>query len=375
MTDPNFSATDVNWSLNRVSQCEQTTFTEFSNNSYLGSFNRDDNNQIIKTVSNLPPHWSLSVRFDLLLINYHLPTDFVQINLDSNSYQYSKQQPNSGNSFCHNFNILGIQYYEEMLLFYKNITHSSPTLAIVFKAQFSQAARWQEYGCLSCNQNLYLMNNQCVEKCPIQYASDKSEQNVCQRCHYKCKLGCMGVNLEDCHQINYYYQMTFYILISVSGIWIISSLFGVFLDKRQSKVALLPTTTSFPVIFCQQVALSQSKCDENKEYPIIDANFFKNFRKIKQKNKIRNNVQISQSLTKIDEENEISNKNRQTSLKQKIKSSSNIKDLQKQSDKLATTPSLNKTPDIRSEITKIQLSYIQQYNYRQIFKYAILGNE
>ncbi|KAL4498782.1 hypothetical protein ABPG73_003579, partial [Tetrahymena malaccensis] len=143
MTSTRFQVSDVNWQLNRVSQCEQTTFTEFSYNNYLGSFNRNDNNQIIKIVSNLPPHWSLSVRFDLLLINYHQSNDYVKINMDSNSFIYTKQSVGSGYSICHNYNANAVQYYEEILLFYQNITHQSSTLNINLQAQFSWEARWQ----------------------------------------------------------------------------------------------------------------------------------------------------------------------------------------------------------------------------------------
>uniref|UniRef100_A0A3B4Z825 Uncharacterized protein n=1 Tax=Stegastes partitus TaxID=144197 RepID=A0A3B4Z825_9TELE len=50
--------------------------------------------------------------------------------------------------------------------------------------------------CLGCNEPYFLMNNTCVQECPVGYYADK-DVRVCARCHFSCQ-SCVGRHSVEC---------------------------------------------------------------------------------------------------------------------------------------------------------------------------------
>ncbi|KAM3849768.1 proprotein convertase subtilisin/kexin type 5-like, partial [Diretmus argenteus] len=50
--------------------------------------------------------------------------------------------------------------------------------------------------CLNCNSPHFLLNNTCVEECPMGYYADRDER-ACQRCHFSCE-SCVGRHSVQC---------------------------------------------------------------------------------------------------------------------------------------------------------------------------------
>jgi hypothetical protein len=80
-----FTTSSINsWSFsNRVYNCPSYTFIDYSGRSFYGMFGKSEIAE--KTFVSLPPHWSLSVRFDILLFSSFDPSpfDYVRVKLDS----------------------------------------------------------------------------------------------------------------------------------------------------------------------------------------------------------------------------------------------------------------------------------------------------
>lgn len=79
-----------------------------------------------KTWSNLPPHWSISIRLDLMLMDYYLATtDPVNIFIDSVlQLTYFRNVPTSASPCDYG-------YPDLIVLGYKNITgHTASTLSL-----------------------------------------------------------------------------------------------------------------------------------------------------------------------------------------------------------------------------------------------------
>jgi len=55
------------WSISQIYNCPATDYIDYSNKSFLAIFEYWEKNW--KIFTNLPPHWSLSARFDLVMIN------------------------------------------------------------------------------------------------------------------------------------------------------------------------------------------------------------------------------------------------------------------------------------------------------------------
>ncbi|KAK9523367.1 hypothetical protein VZT92_019778 [Zoarces viviparus] len=51
--------------------------------------------------------------------------------------------------------------------------------------------------CLSCNEPHYLLNNTCVQECPVGYYAEDKDGRECERCHFSCK-SCVGRHSLQC---------------------------------------------------------------------------------------------------------------------------------------------------------------------------------
>ncbi|XP_029295190.1 proprotein convertase subtilisin/kexin type 5-like [Cottoperca gobio] len=51
--------------------------------------------------------------------------------------------------------------------------------------------------CLSCNEPHFLLNNTCVQECPVGYYAEDKDERVCERCHFSCK-SCVGRHSLQC---------------------------------------------------------------------------------------------------------------------------------------------------------------------------------
>ncbi|KAL4476414.1 hypothetical protein ABPG74_010147, partial [Tetrahymena malaccensis] len=150
-TNPS-QATANGWSIpNSIGSCDVTSFVDWSGNQNYNGILKLNLQQ--KTYNNLPPHWSLSIRFDLVLygpIDNNLG-DYIQINLDGVQDTISKG-PFDGLNICSN---LLFNWNDELILYFKNITHSSSSVTVQFIPQegiLNQA--WK--GFLFKNYYLYL---------------------------------------------------------------------------------------------------------------------------------------------------------------------------------------------------------------------------
>ena len=97
---------------------------DYSSRSFFGMFGGTERPS--KTYSSLPPHWSLSVRFDILLFYSLESVDYFEIFIDSTAYgSYIKQ---GGGAY------IGICSSSDTLVFYnKNITtHTASSVLIEF---------------------------------------------------------------------------------------------------------------------------------------------------------------------------------------------------------------------------------------------------
>lgn len=67
--------------MNRIYNCPDYDYIDYSGNTFFGMF--DYSTRPEKTFTSLPPHWSLSVRLDLLLFASLDATDSGDILIDS----------------------------------------------------------------------------------------------------------------------------------------------------------------------------------------------------------------------------------------------------------------------------------------------------
>ncbi|XP_062273839.1 proprotein convertase subtilisin/kexin type 5-like [Scomber scombrus] len=51
--------------------------------------------------------------------------------------------------------------------------------------------------CLSCNKPDFLLNNTCVQECPVGYYAEDHDERVCERCHFSC-TSCTGHHSQQC---------------------------------------------------------------------------------------------------------------------------------------------------------------------------------
>ncbi|KAA8592193.1 hypothetical protein FQN60_017648 [Etheostoma spectabile] len=51
--------------------------------------------------------------------------------------------------------------------------------------------------CLSCNEPNFLLNNTCMQECPVGYYAEDKDERACERCHFSCK-SCVGRHSVQC---------------------------------------------------------------------------------------------------------------------------------------------------------------------------------
>ncbi|KAL4429542.1 hypothetical protein ABPG74_014317 [Tetrahymena malaccensis] len=236
----NFSQAGVQWVSNNVQQCQNTDFTEYANQNVMGIFGYGlDTSQ--KTFSGLPPHWSVSIRFDLILYrSLDPPVDYINVTISGETDKYLKDGAAAGYFLC----IPSNTWADQLVLFYKNLTHQDSFIDVKIQSKTDEAIRQCLEDCpvsfyknTDINECLILLNSSCVNECPQNYYTvNQNESKQCFECHRYCKLGCTGPYKEDCYSINYQYQIIIFIFIGQSTIWIVSSIVGYFLDLKQSKV-------------------------------------------------------------------------------------------------------------------------------------------
>ncbi|KAL4495999.1 hypothetical protein ABPG72_015421 [Tetrahymena utriculariae] len=152
-----FTSSSVQWSSNAVTQCQTTDFTEFSNQSVMGFFGLGDNTST-KTFTNIPPHWSLSIRFDLILYqSLDINEDQIFVKINGNTDTYVKKDPGGGYKTC----IPSNQYGDELVLYYYNITHSSSSIAVTINSQTNEPIYNEGFGF----KNFYLYVDTCHDSC------------------------------------------------------------------------------------------------------------------------------------------------------------------------------------------------------------------
>ncbi|KAL4495998.1 hypothetical protein ABPG72_015420 [Tetrahymena utriculariae] len=203
-----YTSSQISWKANNVYLCGATDFTEFANATALGWFGYG-NNSTSKNFTNLPPHWSITVRFELILYQSLDPNDYIYVNINGQTDTYQKDGWWLGYYFCY----LNNYYYDEIVLFHKNFTsHTDSFINILVWSITDEVIQNEGFGlknlyisvdtchdsCLSCNgpaanqclscpsnstQNgntckcnsgSYAQNNQCFNICQIGYIQDQS---------------------------------------------------------------------------------------------------------------------------------------------------------------------------------------------------------
>ncbi|KAL4494181.1 hypothetical protein ABPG73_018700 [Tetrahymena malaccensis] len=160
-----FSSNDVvGWNKKTIKQCEVTTFQDFSKGNMFGVFAKETPN-LQKIYQNLPPHWSLSVRVDVLLYK-SVDNEKVNVVLDGTTYKTYSKGTKDGVKIC-----LGSSSYNDQLYFFQqNITHTNSQLNLQFTSNFDQDNDDEGFGI----KNLSIRVDSCHPSCatcsgPSQY--------------------------------------------------------------------------------------------------------------------------------------------------------------------------------------------------------------
>ncbi|EAS06674.2 zinc finger lsd1 subclass family protein (macronuclear) [Tetrahymena thermophila SB210] len=224
-----FTLDDVQWFSNNVTTCLLTDFTEYSQKNVLGIFGLG-HNTTSKTFQNLPPHWSISIRFDLLLYRSLDPNDYIYVDINGEINTYQKQGPRTGYQICRPEPAPPIRetYPDELVLYQKTFTHSNSSIKVSVESKTDEVIDNEGFGlryfylyldtchdsCLTCNGptendclecpehsnkngtkctcdlGYYAQNNSCTKNCENGYKQDITGQLCVQDfCHKdKCEL-------------------------------------------------------------------------------------------------------------------------------------------------------------------------------------------
>ncbi|KAL4489764.1 hypothetical protein ABPG72_022404 [Tetrahymena utriculariae] len=150
------------WSLPQTTYyCNNTLFSDWSGQKYYTGVLVQGQNQN-KTFTQLPPHWSLSVRFDLLLSGClnSANNDVFKIYIDNTQVDQYTKNPNDGLKICMQNSDQGT-CNDELVLYQKNITHSNSSVFFSSLAQTSQGRNVQGF----CFKNFYLYVDTCDITC------------------------------------------------------------------------------------------------------------------------------------------------------------------------------------------------------------------
>ncbi|EAS06676.2 zinc finger lsd1 subclass family protein (macronuclear) [Tetrahymena thermophila SB210] len=196
-----FTSGQVSWVKNNVFTCGATDFTDFSRSSVLGIFG--NNNNITQNTFNLPPHWSFSVRFDLLLYqsldNNIREQDIIFVKIEGVTDKFLKVDAGGGYKLC----AMGTSWGDELVLYYRNFTHNLSSTTILLDTNANEDVSNEAANqCLRCPTNsdqsgstcqcksgYYAQNNSCIEYCQSGFKQDSTGQfcvlDFCDKA--KCK--------------------------------------------------------------------------------------------------------------------------------------------------------------------------------------------
>ncbi|KAL4474455.1 hypothetical protein ABPG72_007854 [Tetrahymena utriculariae] len=217
-----FTEGQVQWVNNNVFVCTKTDYSEFQNQSVMGIFGQGlEESQ--KTFSNLPPHWSASIRLDLILYRSldRVDGDCIEVSFDGQNKCYTKETAISGVYLCNE----GAFYKDELVLYHKNVTHQKSSIVAKLKSKLDEDRDNEGYAfknvhlfvdtchdsCKSCNgptenqcescptnskqtgstcqcnSGYYAHNNSCVNDCPGGYRKDTTGKLcVLDFCFFNC---------------------------------------------------------------------------------------------------------------------------------------------------------------------------------------------
>jgi len=170
-----FTSTAItSWTLSTITKCNTTVYLDFSGNNFVGLFTA--NSAETKTFTGLPPHWSLSLRMDIILYGSFDTDEFVYLYVDGvQKGKYTKTTSDTL-SLCN--------YYKtklEILVLHRvNVTHTSSQAEIKFTSSTSKATTKEGAGfknfflyvdtcdvsCLTCSGPTAVINNKlCLSFC------------------------------------------------------------------------------------------------------------------------------------------------------------------------------------------------------------------
>ncbi|KAL4509827.1 hypothetical protein ABPG73_023043 [Tetrahymena malaccensis] len=151
--------------------------------------------------------------------------------------------------------------------------------------------------CLQC-QSIQKTNDRgsCVDTCPYLQYNELDPYPKCQPCNHKCSKGCVGKNPEDCIALKVQYQVMFYIIFSTSIVWLISYIWGVYIDKKQSVlVSIQPNAVEVKEVQKQEENLRQlSPQRQSRANTLINND---NMETIKELDVDRDQQTINQTIT------------------------------------------------------------------------------
>ncbi|KAL4462749.1 hypothetical protein ABPG72_019585 [Tetrahymena utriculariae] len=152
-----YTSSQISWNANNVYLCGATDFTEFAQTTALGWFGLG-NNSTSKNFTNLPPHWSITVRFELILYQSLDLDDYIYVNINGQSDAYQKDVWYYGYYFCN----LNNNIQDEIVLFHKNFTsHTVSFINILVWSKTNQIINDEGFGL----KNLYISVDTCHDSC------------------------------------------------------------------------------------------------------------------------------------------------------------------------------------------------------------------
>jgi len=107
-----------------VYTCPAYTFIDFASRTFMGMYGKGETNS--RTYSSLPPHWSLSLRFDMLMFSSLDATDYISVLIDSVTYSKYSKNAADGVQICNSLSNCN----DILNLYNKNISHTSSSVTI-----------------------------------------------------------------------------------------------------------------------------------------------------------------------------------------------------------------------------------------------------
>jgi len=111
-----------------VYTCPANYLIDYASRTFMGMYGKSETNS--KTYSNLPPHWSLTLRFDMLMFSSLDATDYISVLIDSVVYGKYSKGPGDGVSICNTYS----GYNDILNLYNRNISHTASSVTIAMLA-------------------------------------------------------------------------------------------------------------------------------------------------------------------------------------------------------------------------------------------------